>query len=139
MTKKVLDNDGLKYLVEQLYIMMERKIDTRIVTSIDANSTNTDIPGTAAVYQYVLDTVASTDHIHFEVVTDEMPDVGESNVIYLVKAEGATTYTMNVYFDGEWVELGSTDINISEYWRKDELVALSNSEIQDILNEADEG
>jgi hypothetical protein len=69
----------------------------------------------------------------FEVV-DALPSTGESNVIYLVD-DGSGKYIMNAYINGAWVELGTTEIDLSNYWSKDDLEALTNNEIQEIIDD----
>jgi hypothetical protein len=65
---------------------------------------------------------------------DALPATGETNIIYLVKVD-EDTYTQYIYVDGNWFDLGTTKIDLSGYWAKDELVALTNAEIQDVIDD----
>jgi hypothetical protein len=103
-----------------------------MVTSLDENSTNAQIAGAKAVYEFVLGAIANKVHLTFEPV-DELPLEGETDVIYLV-SEGAGVYGQHLYFNGAWYALGSTDMDLSNYWSKSELQAMTNLEIQDVVD-----
>lgn len=51
----------------------------------------------------------------------ELPAVGEPNVIYLVPKQGGG-YERWIYSNGEWKDLGGTDIDLSGYVRVDEVI-----------------
>lgn len=75
--------------------------------------------------------------IDFEVV-DRLPSSGKKGIIYLVPNNGEKP---NIYDEYIWLEdkqefekIGTTDIDLSNYWSKDDLVALNNEEIQEILD-----
>lgn len=75
--------------------------------------------------------------IDFKVV-DRLPDTGEKGVIYLVSNEGAGENTYNEYI---WLEdkqkfekIGTTDVDLSDYVKKEDLVAITNEEIEQIVN-----
>jgi len=134
--KKILDADGLRYLIQQLVTMMEQHIDVRLVSDIDESSTSTEIPTALSVYNFVLGVIGDIAGVRFEVVDDELPEVGEGNVIYLKKAEeSATAYTMYIYYNDEWTELGLASLNLDNYWSFDDLSPMTNSEIQGIIDE----
>lgn len=49
-------------------------------------------------------------------IVDTLPTTGEDNVIYLVK--DGNVYAQWVYTDGQWVELGTTEVDLSDYYTK---------------------
>lgn len=57
------------------------------------------------------------------VIVDELPTENIStNVIYLIGKEGSDTIKEEyVYSDGNWVFIGDTDIDLSNYYTKDEI------------------
>jgi hypothetical protein len=122
---KFLNEEGLKYFAQKTKI--------NIVSQIDGDSTNSQIPGAKAVYDLLTDAVAGITKLEMRVV-DSLPSVGEGNVIYLVEAD-PDTYKQWVYTGGKWFDLGDVDIDLSGYWAKDELEAMTNQEIQDVLDE----
>lgn len=79
--------------------------------------------------------LSSVNKPAFDVV-DELPAVGEQNVIYLVpKASGNTDDVYDEYIwitdsDGtsHWEHIGSTAVELSNYYTKDEITALLNDQ-----------
>lgn len=73
--------------------------------------------------QEVLDLIGSVSTLHFEIV-EQLPLVGESNVIYLLpvseSAEG-NIYDEYIYVNSAWEKIGSTSIDLSNYYTKEEV------------------
>ena len=130
---KFLDKDGLQYLAERLIEIIEQKQQVDIVTTLDENSTNQQVPGALAVYELVLDMLKDVSTLHMEVV-DTLPATGESNTIYLLEKSGGG-YTLHVYSGDQWRGIGDFDVDLSDYWAKDELIAMTNTEIQEVIDE----
>lgn len=97
-------------------------------------------------------TVEGISGIHTEIV-DELPDVGEPNVIYLVGCvaplvddalvdeatlcEGDDEYTMWVYSDQGWAQIGGGEIDLSNYVTTEDLqTAIADFITQSDLNTA---
>lgn len=61
-------------------------------------------------------------------IVNELPEVGDFNLVYLLPKEDSDTvdlYDEYVYIDGKWERIGSTAINLDDYYTKTEV----NSEI----------
>lgn len=82
------------------------------------------------------DAIGSVTGISFEVV-ESLPSTGESGKIYLVAhAHGAQDqYDEYIYYNNAWEKIGSTDIDLSNYWSMDNLVAITNGEIDNIVTQ----
>ena len=84
-----LDDNGLLFLLQQL----KTKIDASAVTidsTITADSTNANVPGSKAVYDFVTKAIADVSGFHAEIVS-ELPETGKTNILYLVaKTEAAS-------------------------------------------------
>jgi hypothetical protein len=130
---KFLNQDGLQYFAERLVELVEQKMQINITGVIDGSSTNQQLPGAKAVYDLMVAGLAGIVSISMEVVPS-LPSSGESNIIYLVKVSG-NTYSQHIYTGDQWFDLGTTEIDLSNYWEKDDLEALSNTEIQDIIDD----
>jgi hypothetical protein len=128
-----LDKDGLQYLVERLVEIILQKTQINIVSVIDEDSTNQQIPGAKAVYDLLTSALANISSVSMEVV-DTLPATGETSVIYLVESD-SDTYEMWIWSNDQWFDIGTTNIDLSDYWAKDDLTALTNTEIQDIIDE----
>jgi len=133
MAKKFLDVDGLRFLLAQIDALIDQKTQINVVSSIDENSTNAQIAGAKAVYDLVNSAIAGLSTLSMEVVAS-LPQTGEGNVIYLVEAD-SDTYRQWIYSGDQWWDLGIAEIDLSNYWSRDDLEALTNTEIQDVIDE----
>lgn len=72
-------------------------------------------------------------------VTGVLPDEGEKGVIYLVPNSGTdpNVYDEYIWIDGDptgsFEKIGTTAVDLSGYWAKTELVAITTAEIDDII------
>ena len=66
---------------------------------------------------------------------DELPEEGTPNVIYLIPngTEGNNVKDEYMWVDGKWETLGSTSIDLTNYWSKAELRVMTAEELQAIL------
>jgi hypothetical protein len=128
-----LDKDGLVYLLARINEMIEQAKQVDIIAEIDENSTNQQIPGAKAVYDLLTEGLEGIVRLQQKVV-ETLPPTGESNIIYLLKVDG-NTYSLHIYTDGQWFDTGTTEVNLSDYWAKDDLVALTNDEIQEVIDD----
>lgn len=80
------------------------------------------------------DAIGSISGISFEVVT-ALPATGESGKIYLVPHTHGEQdqYDEYIYYNNAWEKIGSTDIDLSNYWSMNNLVAITNQQIDEIV------
>lgn len=78
--------------------------------------------------------VTEAANIAFEAV-DALPETGAPNKIYLVPSGGGSGNVKSEYMwiDGAWELLGSTEVDLTGYWSKKELRAMTAAELQAIL------
>jgi len=134
MAVKFLNQDGLQYLLTQLAAFIEQKTQINVVSSIDENSTNQEIAGAKAVFDLVQSALTGITGISIEVVAT-LPATGDSGVIYFVPKD-SDTFRQWYYSNGQWFDFGDFDVDLTNYWSKDDLAALTNAEIQDIFDGA---
>lgn len=55
-------------------------------------------------------------------IVDQLPteDI-DTSVIYLIKQEDTNTYMQYMYINGAWAELGTTQVDLSDYYKKSEV------------------
>lgn len=104
-------------------------IDTALANGTDPYTTTSDAQG------LIDDALADITGIDFQVVTT-LPASGVKGTIYLVGT--ASPYDEYIWLEptggtAHWEEIGSTDIDLSGYWSKTELVAITTAEIDAIL------
>ena len=80
--------------------------------------------------------VSSVSGISFEVVS-ELPTSGEAGKIYLLShVHGEQdNYDEYIYYNSNWEKIGNTDIDLSGYWLKSDLVSITNEEIDNIISQ----
>ena len=112
---------------------------TSAITTALANSGDPYMPE-SDIQQLIDDELAGITGVEFEVVQTLPQPSGQKGVIYLVNKDGAG---QDVYDEYIWVEptgqtphyekIGTTNIDLSDYWAKSELVAITTAEIDTIV------
>lgn len=106
--------------------------DPAFITKAVSDLTNYYTKTTTYTKDEVNDLIGAIKTIQFQVV-DSLPTTGEPNIIYLVSNSGTAP---NVYDEYAWIsssktfeKIGSTDIDLSDYWSKTDLKECTNEEI----------
>lgn len=86
------------------------------------------------VQSAIADAVGDITSFQFQIV-EELPGTGENGIIYLVSNNGSG---QNIYDEYIWTgtafeKIGTTDVDLSNYWSKTDLVAIQNGEIDSIM------
>lgn len=103
-------------------------VQTAIATALANYMTSTEVNGAIAT------AVAEAAHITIQIV-DTLPASGKANVIYLVPNGGSGQNSKDefMWIAGKWEKIGSTDVDLSGYWAKSDLTAMTAAELQAIL------
>lgn len=105
-------------------------IKTAIVDNLDTEDSNKALSATQGK---VLKTMISNlANLRIEVV-NELPSTGETNVIYLVKKAGTNpdVHDEYVYVEGNWEKIGNTEVDLSNYYTKDQVYTKSETYSQE--------
>ena len=87
----------------------------------------------SAVNDAIAQALAGVSQIGFEAV-DALPETGEAGVIYLVPdEEDSSIKNQSMWLGGAWVSLGSTRIDLTNYWSRDNLRPMTAEELAAIL------
>lgn len=125
---------NLVQVLEFLRNLIAEKENVEIATFIDSESTNSQVAGAAAVYEFVTEIWGSITQISYEVVTT-LPTTGVSGRIYLILIqEDPEMYQLNMYVDGDWRTVGEATLDLSNYWSKDELVEMTDAQVTSMLD-----
>lgn len=86
------------------------------------------------VQSAITEAIGDITSFEFQIV-EELPGTGENGVIYLISNSGTG---QNIYDEYIWTgttfeKIGTTDVDLSNYWSKTDLVAIQNSEIDTIV------
>lgn len=104
---------------------------TTVDSSMSASSTNP--VQNKIVKAYIDDAIGGITGIDFKVVTS-LPATGVKGTIYLVSNSGSGTnsYDEYIYVSDKWEKIGTTDVDLSGYMLKTDMVAITNAEIDTI-------
>lgn len=105
-------------------------IKAAIVDNLDTEDSNKALSATQGK---VLKTMISNlANLRIEVV-NELPSTGETNVIYLVKKAGTNpdVHDAYVYVEGNWEKIGNTEVDLSNYYTKDQVYTKSETYSQE--------
>lgn len=136
-----IDKDGILFLLIQIYNDINAKSDVTISTQINSSSTNNTAAGSKAVYDYVVSAIADIEKFS-AVIVSVLPESGETNKMYLVPKTAGTSgdgYDEYLFIDSKWEKIGTTNIDLTGYLKKDDIHILTNSEITEIITAAKGG
>lgn len=88
----------------------------------------------AQVTSAITEAISNIQGISYSIV-EELPQTGEAGVIYLLSNSGLDN---NIYDEYIWItdkfeKIGTTAVDLSGYVQEDDLVAITNQEIEEIL------
>lgn len=163
MTPKVPNADRISEMWAAFKVLLARKVDTEtlddypkidaVVTAIKEALKNyptdsdmedaivealTDYMTSSEINDAIVSAVTSSAGLHYELV-DELPAIGETNVIYLLpngneeNSDADDFYDEWYYYNEKWNRIGNTGADLSNYWSKDELTIMTEEELEEIL------
>lgn len=111
-------------------------IKAAIVDNLDTEDSNKALSATQGKILKTM--ISNLANLRIEVVS-ELPETGETNIIYLVKKSGTNpdTHDEYVYVEGSWEKIGNTEIDLSNYYTKDQVY--SKTEVDEKLSDANLG
>lgn len=86
------------------------------------------------VQSAISDAVGDITGFEFQIV-DSLPSTGENGVIYLISNSGTgqNIYDEYIWTGSAYEKIGTTDVDLSNYWSKTDLTAITNQEIDTIV------
>lgn len=102
-------------------------------TASQVNSAVTTATKDMATQTYVKQQLANYNKKEVVTSTDEMTD---ENIIYLLanKGSGNNIYDEYIVYDGTPEKIGTTEVDLSNYLKKTDLVAITNAEIDGLFS-----
>lgn len=94
------------------------------------DTNNTQIATTAFVQAAIASSIGDITGLEFEVVAS-LPSTGETGKVYLVSSGGSgqNVYNEYIWINSAWEQIGTTAVDLSGYWSKTDLVAITTTEI----------
>ena len=90
---------------------------------------------TEDVEEAIAAAVAEVTGISIQVVA-EVPPTGTEKIIYMVPSTGGSGQNVKdefMWIEGKWEKIGDTNVDLSGYWSKTELTAMTSEELSAIL------
>lgn len=121
-----LNTENISNIEQDITNIRTTEILDQIKSSIIDNleSLAVDKPLSANQGRILKEMIANLANLQIEVV-DQLPSTGETNIIYLVKKSGSAPdiHDEYVFVDGKWEKIGNTEIDLSNYYTRDEVDA----------------
>lgn len=112
--------------------IVDKKIALNIITSAVSNLQNYYLKSETYTKTEVEELIGSTVGVTIEIV-QELPTVGQTNVIYFLPTETTNVYSQYIYTANDgWVLIGSTSVDLSNYYTKGQVDTLLNGK-QNVL------
>lgn len=90
---------------------------------------------TKDVEEAIATAVAEVTGISIQVAA-ELPQTGQTNIIYMVpnsRGSGQDVKDEYMWIEEKWEKIGDTNVDLSGYWQKTELTAMTSEELSAIL------
>lgn len=109
----------------------DKSIALTLITSAVSNLQNYYLKTETYTKQEVEDLIGSTVGVTIEIV-EQLPTEGQSNVIYFLPTETEGVYSQYIYSNNSWILIGSTTVDLSNYYTKAQVDTLLNGK-QNVL------
>lgn len=123
-------NSSITNLSDEIDNIVNVEIGDQLKASIIDNLTSSDTEKALSARQgkILKELIDNLANLQITVV-DTLPTTGESNIIYLVKKAGTGTdiHDEYVYVEGNWEKIGTTDVDLSNYYTKTQVDSIKDT------------
>lgn len=126
------------------YGITDAKIENKTITlgsnTVTVPTDNNELANGAGyqtasdVESAINEAIGDINSFEFQIV-EELPPTGKVGIVYLVSNSGSdqNKYDEYIWTGTAFEKIGTTDVNLSNYWSKTELVAIKNTDIDTIV------
>ena len=123
-------NSSITNLSDEIDNIVNVEIGDQLKSSIIDNLTSSDTEKALSARQgkVLKELIDNLANLQITVV-DTLPTTGESNIIYLVKKAGTGTdiHDEYVYVKGNWEKIGTTDVDLTNYYTKTQVDSIKDT------------
>lgn len=123
-------NSSITNLSDEIDNIVNVEIGDQLKSSIIDNLTSSDTEKALSARQgkVLKELIDNLANLQIAVV-DTLPATGESNIIYLVKKAGTGTdiHDEYVYVEGNWEKIGTTDVDLTNYYTKTQVDSIKDT------------
>lgn len=119
-SKNLITSGGVWQAIDNVHTTINNQIKSSIVDNLESLAADKSLSANQG--RILKEMIANLANLQIEIV-DQLPSVGETNIIYLVKKSGSAPdiYDEYVFVDGKWEKIGDTEIDLSNYYTRDEV------------------
>lgn len=119
-SENLVTSGGVWQAIEDVYTTIDDQIKSSIIDNLESLAADKSLSANQG--RILKEMIANLANLRIEVV-DQLPGTGETNVIYLVKKVGSEpdVHDEYVFVNGKWEKIGSTDVDLSNYYTKEEV------------------
>lgn len=123
-------NSSITNLSDEIDNIINVEIGDQLKSSIIDNLTSSDTEKALSARQgkVLKELIDNLANLQITVV-DTLPTTGESNIIYLVKkaSTGTDIHDEYVYVEGNWEKIGTTDVDLTNYYTKTQVDSIKDT------------
>ena len=127
MQYEFLDREGVLKLAKGILNITNTRIAERITTEVSAGSDELHVPSAAAVYRAIINSKHMTVRVVTGNINEQVPLAERNSTTIYWQRDSIEDTKWQIYIwvtntppdlDGEWINLGDTDVDLSNYWSK---------------------
>lgn len=119
-SKNLITSGGVWQAIDNVHTTINNQIKSSIVDNLESLAADKSLSANQG--RILKEMIANLANLQIEIV-DQLPSVGETNIIYLVKKSSSAPdiHDEYVFVDGKWEKIGDTEIDLSNYYTRDEV------------------
>ena len=119
-SKNLITSGGVWQAIDNVHTTINNQIKSSIVDNLESLAADKSLSANQG--RILKEMIANLANLQIEIV-DQLPSVGETNIIYLVKKSGSAPdiHDEYVFVDRKWEKIGDTEIDLSNYYTRDEV------------------
>lgn len=121
-SKNLITSGGVWQAIDNVHTTINNQIKSSIVDNLESFAADKSLSANQG--RILKEMIANLANLQIEIV-DQLPSIGETNIIYLVKKSGSAPdiHDEYVFVDGKWEKIGDTEIDLSNYYTRAEVDA----------------
>lgn len=119
-SKNLITSGGVWQAIDNVHTTINNQIKSSIVDNLESLAADKSLSANQG--RILKEMIVNLANLQIEIV-DQLPSIGETNIIYLVKKSGSAPdiHDEYVFVDGKWEKIGDTEIDLSNYYTRDEV------------------
>lgn len=121
-SKNLITSGGVWQAIDNVHTTINNQIKSSIVDNLESLAADKSLSANQG--RILKEMITNLANLQIEIV-DQLPSIGETNIIYLVKKSGSAPdiHDEYVFVDGKWEKIGDTEIDLSNYYTRAEVDA----------------